>query len=35
MSASGPQYAAARIHRVDDMEGDARSAPAHKKGYEN
>ena len=35
MSTSGSPYAAARIHRADDTECAARSAVAHKKGYEN
>ena len=35
MSASGSPYAAAWIHRADDMELAARSAAAHKMGYEN
>ena len=35
MSASGSLYAAARIHRADDMECAARSAAAHLMGYEN
>ena len=34
MSTSGSPYAAARIHRADDMECAAHSAAAHKKGYE-
>ena len=35
MSASGSPYAATQIHRADGMECAARSAAAHKKGYEN
>ena len=35
ISASGSSYAVAQIHRADDMECAARSAAAHKKGYEN
>ena len=35
MSASGSPYVAVRIRRADDMECDARSTTAHKKGYEN
>ena len=35
MSAAGAQYAAAWIHRADDMECAACSTVAHKKGYEN
>ena len=35
MSALGSPYAMVRIHRADDMECAARSAGAHKKGYEN
>ena len=35
MSALVSPYAAAQIHWADDMECDARSAAAHKKGYEN
>ena len=35
MSASGFPYATAWIHRADGMECTARSAAAHKKGYEN
>ena len=35
MLASGSPYAAARIHRADDMEYAARSSATHKMGYEN
>ena len=35
MSASGSPYAAAWIHRADDMECAAHSPAAHKKGYKN
>ena len=35
MSASSSPYAVARIQRADGMECAARSAPAHKMGYEN
>ena len=35
MSASGSPYDAVRIHRADDIECAARSAAAHKMGYEN
>ena len=35
MSASGSPCAAARIRRTDNMECAARSATAHKYGYEN
>ena len=35
MSALGSPYAGAPIHRTDGMECAARSAAAHKKGYEN
>ena len=35
MSASGSPYAAARIRRADDVKCAARSAAAHKYGYEN
>ena len=35
MSASSSSYAATRIQRADDMECAARSAAAHKMGYEN
>ena len=35
MSASSSPHAAARIHIADGMECAARSAVAHKMGYEN
>ena len=35
MSALGSPYAAARIRMADDMSCAARSAVAHKYGYEN
>ena len=35
MLALGSPYAVARIHRADDMECAARSAAAHKMGYES